>query len=180
MDDNKTETNFADATEPLVSEIVSTSDALIRHYGSFIEKRNRWDDEKEKAKKKKGKKEGGLKRKKDLDLEQYDDHFSNFNVLAPNKYDPFMREQSPLREGNVIPEILELSLYEHSGFFFGMKHERNVFIGKPAHEEGHILIAGVPGSGKTQAVVIPTMMTWRGIQIIIDVKGNLYNYCPNC
>ena len=52
----------------------------------------------------------------------------------------------------------------------------NEYIGKPAGEDGNILINGLPGGGKTMAVVIPTIMTWRGIQVIVDVKGDLARF----
>ena len=139
--------------------------------------------EKERAKKeekkqqaKDGKKKKSNKSKKKQDLELYDTHFENYSIISPGKFDPFLREQSRFREGMVIPRELQLGLYDESGFFFGMTHERNVYAGKPAHEDGHILTFGMPGSGKTQGIVIPTMMTWKGIQIIVDVKCNLKWY----
>jgi type IV secretion system protein VirD4 len=74
-----------------------------------------------------------------------------------------------------VPECMELSLHDDSGFFFGMKPYlgRGSYVGKAQNMDGHILVVGGPGSGKTEGVVIPTIMTWRGIQIIIDVKENL-------
>jgi type IV secretion system protein VirD4 len=77
---------------------------------------------------------------------------------------------------DTIPKILLMDLHEDSGFFIGMKSDKKGYAGKPAHMDGHILTIGFPGSGKTMAIVIPTMMTWRGSKIIIDVKGNLYSY----
>jgi type IV secretion system protein VirD4 len=79
-------------------------------------------------------------------------------------------------DGSAVPKELEMDLNEDSGVFFGMMPGSNRFVGKPDYEDGHILVVGGPGSGKTMGMVVPTMMTWRGIQIIIDVKGNLYSY----
>jgi type IV secretion system protein VirD4 len=170
--ENNIETDNVDSTEPLVGEVLPISIGTI--YNEVLAKRKLREDEKKKRKKDKKKKDG--KTKKDLDLELYDDYLGNYSIHYPDSFNPFLREQSRLREGNVIPEVLEMNLYTDSGFFFGMKNEKNWFIGKPTHVDGHILIVGIPGTGKTQGIVIPTMMTWRGIQIIIDVKGNLYGY----
>jgi type IV secretion system protein VirD4 len=172
--DNNVETNTTDSTEPLVGEVLSKPVTVSSLYDELIVKRKFLEEEKKNKKKDKKDKEG--KSKKDLDLELYDDYIGNYNIRYPDSFDPFLREQSRLREGNVIPEVLEMGLYEDSGFFFGMKNEKNVFIGKPAHKDGHIMIVGFPGSGKTEGIVKPTLMTWKGIQIIIDVKGDLYGY----
>lgn len=121
------------------------------------------------------KKRGGGKSKKDADLAFYD-YLVKCGFLTSDCYDPFLREQNPYRKGDVIPEVLDLNLYSESGFHFGSKFEPNGFVGKPDHEDGHILCVGPPGSGKTAALVIPSMMTWRGCQIIVDVKGDLYRH----
>ena len=81
-----------------------------------------------------------------------------------------------MSKGQIVPNQLKLDLYHESGFFFGTKYERCEFVGKPADADGHILVAGTPGSGKTMGVAIPTLMTWKGIQIIIDVKGDLHRH----
>lgn len=129
----------------------------------------------EKDKKKKGHKEKG-KEKREAELDRYNQYFDNESVFIMNNYNPFMGEQRRYRVGDVIPEELEMNLYADSGIFFGTKYEPNGFVGKPADRDGHILVAGFPGSGKTMGIVIPTMMTWRGSQIILDVKGDLYRY----
>jgi len=143
-------------------------------FASVQEKEQRKKEEK-KQKKKEGKQKP-FKSKKKLDLELYDTQIDNYNIIDPGRFDPFLRQQSHFREGVIIPKELQLGLYDESGFFFGMTPYRNVYAGKPAHEEGHILGFGLPGSGKTNGMLIPTMLTWRGIQIIVDVKGDLKNY----
>ncbi|MCL2721947.1 MAG: type IV secretory system conjugative DNA transfer family protein [Treponema sp.] len=84
------------------------------------------------------------------------------------------QEQADFREGNIVPVELEMNIFKDSGIFFGRMKNGDLFVGKLAYIDGHILIVGFPGSGKTMAIVIPTMMTWKGIQIIIDVKGIFY------
>jgi len=80
------------------------------------------------------------------------------------------------RNGKIVPGELKMDIFKDSGIFFGRMKNGELYVGKPAYIDGHVLIVGFPGSGKTMAIVIPTMMSWRGIQIIIDVKGILYSY----
>lgn len=84
--------------------------------------------------------------------------------------------QRRLLRGDTIPEKFELDLENGSGFFFGRKTKLNACVGKPMSEDGHILTVSEPSRGKTQAIVIPTMLTWRGSQIILDVKGDLLTH----
>ena len=44
----------------------------------------------------------------------------------------------------------------------------------PESTDGHILIVGGAGSGKTAAVAIPTLMSWKERVFAIDIKGELY------
>jgi len=148
-----------------------SADRIDKIFVSFQEKEQRKKEEK-KQKKKEGKLEP-FKSKKKLELELYDTHIDNYSIIDPGRFDPFLREQSRFREGVIIPKELQLGLHDESGFFFGMTQYHNVYAGKPAHEEGHILSFGLPGSGKTHGMLIPTMLTWKGIQIIVDVKGDL-------
>ncbi|MDR0288074.1 MAG: type IV secretory system conjugative DNA transfer family protein, partial [Clostridiales bacterium] len=98
------------------------------------------------------------------------------NAVWLNWCNQFQHEQNRYLEGSVVPEELEMDLHADSFIFFGKKPGSNRFIGKPAHEDGHVLGVGPTGGGKTEGVVIPTLGTWKGIQIIIDVKGNLYDH----
>lgn len=77
-----------------------------------------------------------------------------------------------------VPEEMELNFISDPGVFFGMKKYlgKGHYVGKPQGMDGHILYVGGPGSGKTFAGMIPTIMTWKGIAIIIDIKGDLEKY----
>jgi type IV secretion system protein VirD4 len=122
--------------------------------------------------KKMGKKNKKKKKEKAASLDFYDPVAGTSELLS--------QHENLVRAGNRIPERMKLDLYADSGIFFGMKSERNVYIGKPSSEDGHILVVGGPGSYKTSGIVHPTLMTWQGSQIIIDVKGDLLKYWMQC
>ncbi len=44
----------------------------------------------------------------------------------------------------------------------------------PETTDGHILIVGGARSGKTAAVAIPTLMSWKERVFAIDIEGELY------
>lgn len=58
------------------------------------------------------------------------------------------------------------------GFVFGKKQSKYVI--KPEQTDGHILIIGGAGSGKTTGTAIPTLMSWKERVFAIDIKGELY------
>lgn len=91
-----------------------------------------------------------------------------------------LEHQREVCRGTAIPENTKLHYGMDSGFFFGMKSEQALrfgeYIGKPFHRDAHVLVAGESGRGKTQCIVLPTMATWTGSQIILDVKGDLYDH----
>lgn len=65
----------------------------------------------------------------------------------------------------------KIHLNNGPGFYFGRYGMDK--IGKPQQEDGHIIIIGAPGSGKTSALAIPTLSTWTGGLFAIDIKGEL-------
>ncbi len=65
-----------------------------------------------------------------------------------------------------------LSFSEPSGAVFGRL--KNKWICKPETEDGHILCVGGPGSGKSAAFAIPTLLTWKEPIFAIDIKGELH------
>ena len=59
-----------------------------------------------------------------------------------------------------------------SGFVFGKKGGK--YVTMPEATDGHVLVIGGAGSGKTAGVAIPTLMSWRERVFAIDIKGELY------
>lgn len=61
---------------------------------------------------------------------------------------------------------------EPDGFVFGKLKDK--YICKPSTADGHILIIGGAGSGKTAGAAIPSLMSWKERVFAIDIKGELY------
>ncbi|MCL2410312.1 MAG: type IV secretory system conjugative DNA transfer family protein [Treponema sp.] len=60
------------------------------------------------------------------------------------------------------------------GVVFG-KSQGNYVI-KPESRDGHILVVGGVGSGKSSCVAIPTIRAWQSQIFAIDIKGELSSY----
>lgn len=53
----------------------------------------------------------------------------------------------------------------------------NDFIaGMSEGEDGHILVNGGSGSGKSSGIIKPTLLTWRGAMCVTDIKGELSSF----
>lgn len=80
-----------------------------------------------------------------------------------------------------IPPYMMHTIKRNSGFFFGIKrfhshwlHEDNeYYISKPSGEDGHVLIVGGIGSGKSSCIAIQTLESWDGTFMAIDIKREL-------
>lgn len=68
-----------------------------------------------------------------------------------------------------IPEALHHK--EKTGVFFGEKNGK--YVCQPESLDGHCLVLGGPGSGKSTSVAIPTVRNWNGPMFVIDIKQEL-------
>jgi type IV secretion system protein VirD4 len=66
---------------------------------------------------------------------------------------------------------------ERNGVFFGVQGGKYVI--KLEEMDGHILVTGTPGSGKSTCIAIPTLRNWRGSVFAVDIKGELYANTKN-
>ena len=60
------------------------------------------------------------------------------------------------------------------GFVFGKLGDK--YITKKENKDGHILVVGGAGSGKSSCIAIPSLMAWREPVFCIDIKGELYQH----
>lgn len=57
------------------------------------------------------------------------------------------------------------------GILFGKKF--GLLAYSPEQDEGHILVMGPSGTGKTSALLIPTLRSWQGTALVVDVSGDI-------
>lgn len=82
-----------------------------------------------------------------------------------------------------VPKHLQHTALEDTGVFFGTQWvtedkdgtvaESKKYIGKSPDRDGHVLVVGGAGSGKSSCIAIPTLGTWGGTFFAIDIKGEL-------
>lgn len=65
----------------------------------------------------------------------------------------------------------ELKASEPAGFIFGTKGIG--YIRKAESTDGHILVVGGVGSGKSSCLAIPSLLSWQERVFAIDIKGEL-------
>jgi len=58
------------------------------------------------------------------------------------------------------------------GVFFGARGGQ--YVVKPENMDGHVLVVGGTGSGKSSCIAIPTLRNWKGAVFAVDIKGELY------
>lgn len=83
-------------------------------------------------------------------------------------------QKSCIIPGRGIPNQLLLDATE-SGVYFGLETDygKNYYVGKASVCDGHVLIVGTNGSGKSAFIVKPTIETWRYPFVALDIKGEL-------
>ena len=64
------------------------------------------------------------------------------------------------------------SVRKISGVVFGKKNGK--YVTMPESADGHILVIGGTGSGKSTSFSIPTLISWKERVFAIDIKGELY------
>lgn len=66
-------------------------------------------------------------------------------------------------------------VYRHpaqaKGILFGKKF--GLLAYSPEQDEGHILVLGPSGTGKTSALLIPTLRSWQGTALVVDISGDI-------
>ena len=93
--------------------------------------------------------------------------FGFFIVIVSKTYLHIKKKQAATTWNE--PETVPLD--DAHGVIFGIKG-RKVMI-SPEEEEGHIAVFGGSGSGKTSAVLIPTLQNWQGNFFVVDISGDI-------
>jgi type IV secretory pathway TraG/TraD family ATPase VirD4 len=93
-------------------------------------------------------------------------------VNAIESYEKYKNAQGNYNTQPTAPPMLTTA---ESGYIFGKVDNR--LITKAEHVDGHVLVVGGVGSGKSSCVVIPTLRAWNSGVFAIDIKGELYEKC---
>lgn len=64
------------------------------------------------------------------------------------------------------------------GVIFGRTGKNSVLY-SPIEVEKHILCTAGSGAGKTSSLLIPTLRSWRGTSLTIDISGDISRNCPD-
>ncbi len=72
----------------------------------------------------------------------------------------------------IIAKLNTENVQSISGMVFGKKGGN--YVTKKEQEDGHALVIGGAGSGKSSGIAIPTLMSWKNRAFVIDIKGELY------
>lgn len=101
---------------------------------------------------------------------------TNNNIVA--FYNAYIADQTSERMGGRIPPYMLQAELPKPGIFFGIRQSRNTiyYIGKPQSIDGHTLVVGGAGSGKSSCIALPTLRSWEGTFLAIDIKGELLQY----
>ena len=57
------------------------------------------------------------------------------------------------------------------GVLLGQKY--GLLAYSPERDEGHIIVMGPSGTGKTIALLIPTLRSWQGTALVVDISGDI-------
>jgi type IV secretion system protein VirD4 len=91
--------------------------------------------------------------------------YKHYKTLKRDKYQTFGKARF-----SELEEVLKQGL-QGNGIVFG--RFKNKLITKPPTVEGHTLIVGGTGTGKSRGIVIPTMLQWQGSCVCMDIKGEI-------
>jgi len=69
----------------------------------------------------------------------------------------------------------QIQNYPSRGFVFG-RDSSGCFAIKPEDTDGHIMIVGGVGTGKSSCIVMPTLRAWNSRVFVVDIKGELSDY----
>jgi len=76
--------------------------------------------------------------------------------------------------GRDIPQKMIIDI-KKSGVFMGLDDcGKRRYVGKLAESDGNVMVLGTNGSGKSRILVMSTIVTWKDVFVVLDVKGELW------
>jgi len=84
----------------------------------------------------------------------------------------FKRKKAKNGTNNVKSTLKLRSKKKAEGIVFGKKGWFQLAC-SPSSAEGHLAVFGGSGSGKTSALLIPTLRAWQGSAFVVDISGDI-------
>lgn len=115
-----------------------------------------------------------MSKKRKYQMEDYEDFIDSTHKLMEDLVSQFKTSA----ELSDVPTNYLLNKWD-SCFCFGKpKGEKSngKIVGMPEGCDGHILLFGSSGIGKTSGVIIPTTMAWDGTFVVNDIKGDTSDF----
>ena len=78
---------------------------------------------------------------------------------------------------NNPPDTLRLKCHDGGVHFGADPFDSTGYVGKHQEDDGHIMVVGGPGCHKTTGITLPTILTWQGTFVAVDVKGDISDFC---
>lgn len=112
-----------------------------------------------------------MSKKRKYQMEDYEDFIDSMHKVIEDLVSQF----KPSAELSDVPTNYLLNKWE-SCFCFGKpkgEKSKGKIVGMPSGCDGHLMLIGSSGIGKTSGVIIPTTMAWDGPLIVNDIKGDI-------
>jgi len=100
-----------------------------------------------------------------------------FAIRQKKKEDPAFTPDWIGRKRRELKADTPIQKYKLHGVVFGKRGRK--WIIKPENTDGHIIVVGGVGSGKSSCIAIPTLRAWSDSVFAIDIKGELYDKTKN-
>lgn len=106
------------------------------------------------------------------DMQNLDRRSSYFLPPGVNAFQNQVNDGA-IRYQGIPPHELVFDPHSEKAFFCFGSDGLDKYVGKEARADGHILVLGGSGSGKTTGIALPTLQTWKGPIFTFDFKGDL-------
>jgi len=98
-------------------------------------------------------------------------HSQLYPAMTQENFEYYLKEKMDIGdEMKVIPPKMQVSPTQ-GGIVLGK--DINGEVGIPFGSEGNVLLIGGPGTGKSSSIIMPTLSSWNGPFVAIDIKGEL-------